>query len=221
MNERTFRTVLFCVLLSVFSATAILVLLSLGNWVQVDPEYKRWMFAILIVEVVASVLAFWKQLTGVAFLDPPDLNGEWEYVCIKDDASYKHGGKCTITVKRAPFGWEFLIRGQRMWMAHKLDGEWRRQELEAPASWENTWGTFTGEDALRYAYSVKAGDSLVQGYGWASIRKDQQGKATLLEGNFYQLPPHDPFYGFQQYTRVAQSAGAEGSSTKSSPVAVG
>ena len=200
MGDKTFRAVLFCVLLFIFCATAAIVLLSLGEWIKIDPEYKRWLFTILIVEVLASMFAFWRQLTGAPFQDPPDVAGEWEYECIREDETYKHGGTATITLTKAPFGWEFLIGGMRTWSANKINGEWHRVRVEAPASWKNAWGTFTGPDALRYAYSVQVGKVLVQGYGWALIKQDRNGK-MVLEGNFFQLPPHDPFYGFQRYTR--------------------
>jgi len=201
MSDRAFKTILFLALLAVFCATTALLLLSLVNKVHIDEEYKHWMFSILIVESVGCVVAFWKQLAASTFEEPPDVAGDWEYECIRDDGTYKHGGSCTIVVRKAPLGWEFLISGKRTWLARKLNGQWKTERLEAPASWENTWGTFTGHDSLRYAYSIKAGADLVQGYGWASITKNTDGQPALMEGNFFQLPPHDPFYGFQRYTR--------------------
>jgi hypothetical protein len=203
MSDKTLRAVLFYTLLVVFCVTAILELASLAGWqiIHIDPDYKLKLFTLLIAEVIASIFAFWKQLSGNQFGDPPQVEGAWEYECIKDDETYKHGGSCKIALKRASLGWEFTIQGKRTWMANKINGEWQRENLAAASSWENTWGTFTGNDALRYAYSINTKGNLVQGYGWATIAKDSEGRPNLMEGNFFQLPPHDPFYGFQRYWR--------------------
>lgn len=201
MSEKTLRAVLFYVLLTVFCVTAGIELASVAGKLKIDPTYQNKLFYILIVEAVASIFAFWKQLSGEKFKDPPDVDGAWEYECIKDDETYKHGGECKIFVRRASFGWEFSIQGKRTWMANKVDGVWNKEMLAAASSWENTWGTFTGDDSLRYAYSINTKGTLVQGYGWASIAKDAKGKPNVMEGNFFQLPPHDPFYGFQKYWR--------------------
>jgi len=203
MRDKEFRVILFWLFVAIFAATAILAVLSVPGWIPgVDHATRDKLFEGLIVEVVASVFAFWKQLTGKAFSDPPEVGGAWEYECIRDDETYKHGGTCQIEVKRGTFGWEFYLAGKRTWIAKRAEGEWDRKDLQAQLAWENTWGAFTGNDALRYAYSIKTQSHLVQGYGWASIKNDRGGVPVLMEGNFFQLPPHDPFYGFQRFRRL-------------------
>jgi hypothetical protein len=175
-----------------------------GFFPNLDPKTKEWMYGTLIVEAAASILAFWKQLIANPFSDPPEVGGDdWEYECIKDGETYKHGGFCSIKVRKGILGWEFHIDGQRCWKAEMVNGEWVRKKFEAEYAWENSWGTFTGENALRYGYSVKVGEHLVQGYGSAVVKKNKDGKVVLMEGNFFQLPPHDPFYGFQRYRRIS------------------
>ena len=200
MKDSTFKTILFYAFLLIFLATAVLILLSLAGYLPgLDAAYKKALFTMLIVEVIAGIFGFWKSLT--AFSDPPDVSGEWDYECTREGGERRHGGTCRIDVKKGPLGWEFTISGKRTWLARKVDGQWKPEELGVQFFWENTWGTFTGSDALRYAYSINVGGSLVQGYGWASIKRNGDKKPMVLEGNFYQLPPHDPFYGEQRYTR--------------------
>jgi hypothetical protein len=201
MNEKTLRAILFYVLIAVFCVSAGIDLASVAGKLSIDPEYKNKLFYVLIVEAIASIFAFWKQISGEHFSDPPEIDGVWKYECIREDDTYKHGGVCEISLKRASFGWEFSIRGKRTWFAHKVNGAWETESLAAVSGWENTWGTFTGDDSLRYAYSINTKGTLVQGYGWATIGKDEGNKPNLMEGNFFQLPPHDPFYGYQRYWR--------------------
>ena len=129
MNKNAQQTTLFFVLLVVFLATAIIALLSLiGFFPNMDPKTKDWMYGSLIVEVAASIFAFWKQLTGNPFSEPPDVAGDdWEYECIKSGETYKHGGTCSIKVRPGPLGWEFQIDGQRHWKADMVDGQWAIQ----------------------------------------------------------------------------------------------
>lgn len=204
MKQDAFRTVLFWAFLLIFLATAALVLLSLVGRVQIDESYKKWMFSILIVEVVGCIIAFWKQL-NVSFSDPPDIAGEWEYECIREDASYKHGGNCAITLQKSSFGWEFSIHGQRTWMAQKKDENWEKKVLEAPYSWESSWGTFLSDNELRYGYSIQVGEVVIQGYGFLTIPNIKDKKPSSIEGNFYQLPPGNRFYGFEKYQRINTS----------------
>lgn len=203
MTKSSQQTTLFLVLLTIFLATAVIALMSIiGYFPNMDTTTKQWMYKGLIAEAAASIFAFWKQLSGNPFSDPPNVDGDdWEYECIRDGETYKHGGTCSIKVKAAKLGWEFHIDGQRHWKAEMIDGQWVTKKFEAVYAWENAWGSFTGEDALRYGYSVKVGEHLIQGYGSAIIKKGKDGKIVLMEGNFFQLPPHDPFYGFQRYKR--------------------
>lgn len=223
MSNKTFRAVLFYVLIAIFLASVTVTILGLigGDRVHVDQLFLKTMMGALILEPVAAVIAFWKQLTGEHLEDPPDVSGKWEYLCIREDDTYKHGGDCEIKIKKAAFGWEFSIQGKRRWMASKHDGVWKEEKLIAIASWNDTWGTFTGSDSLRYAYSVNIRGKVVNGYGWATIA-NQGTRPIVMEGNFYQLPPHDPFYGYQIYWRPGSRPGhvqvPENCSLKEAPV---
>ncbi len=201
MNDRTFRTVLFYALLAVFLSTAAITFRSFLWPTPGLKDYQGKFVAILIVESVASIFAFWRQL-NVKFSDPPKIDGsDWTYECIRQGDTYKHGGRCTIVVKKGILGWEFEINGQRLWDATYAEAGWVRRDFQTPYPWENTWGTFTNCDALRYGYSVLKEDKTIHGYGSAKVMKKVEGKVVLMEGHFYQLPPHDPFFGFQRYVR--------------------
>jgi hypothetical protein len=208
VSNKTFRAVLFYVLLSIFCATAVVEIAALWGIRKLPDDVQPKLFTLLITEVIASVFAFWKQINAKPFSDPPPINGRWEYECIREDNTYKHGGFCSIEIRQERFGWEFRIGGKRTWVAKRKDGtkesDWERETLAAPSHWENTWGTFTGTDNMRYAYSVNSGGRVIQGYGWASIKFDDKGEPNVMEGNFFQLPPHDPFFGGQRYWRVDQ-----------------
>jgi hypothetical protein len=201
MTNRDFKAVLFWVLIAIFVASAALTLMGLIGYGNISPTFLKAMFGALIAETATTIFAFWKKISGDSFEEPPDVGGTWEYECIREDESYKHGGKCEIFVKKAQFGWEFSIRGERDWMAFKIDGEWKVEELNAAAAWKNTWGTFTGDDSLQYGYSVNIRGKIIEGYGSATIARDAGRRPKSMRGNFYQLPPHDPFYGFQKYWR--------------------
>jgi hypothetical protein len=97
------------------------------------------------------------------------------------------------------------MHGKRTWMAKKQGSDWQKTILEAPYSWESSWGTFLGDDELRYGYSIQVLEMVIQGYGFLNIKSFQDKKPAIIEGNFYQLPPGNPFYGSEKYTRIKDS----------------
>jgi hypothetical protein len=206
MKSETFMTVLFWVLLIIFVATAILILLALISVVQMEDYYKKTLFGALIVELVGCVFTFWKKLTA-SFSTPPDISGEWEYECMKEDELYAHGGVCNITIKKSEFGWAFTIQGKRTWIANrqKKSDNWNSEWLDSPPSWESNWGAFLDTNELRYGYTIQIPGKVILGYSFLNIPEIQNKKATKMEGNFYQLPPNDTFYGSEKYTRKVDS----------------
>lgn len=201
MSNKTFRAILFYVLLAICLSSTVVTILDLIGYGHVDKTFLRTMMGVLIVELVAAALAFRKQLTGEHFDEPPQIEGEWIYECLREDENYKHGVTCKIFITRAAFGWESVIKGERHWMAKRTDGTWVVEKLNAVAAWENTWGTFTGNDSLRYGYRVNVRGRWIDGYGSAVVDRDESDRPKTMRGNFYQLPPNDPFYGFQRYWR--------------------
>lgn len=201
MKQGVYRAIIFGSLLLIFLATAALVILSLAGFVDIESSYKNLLVSVLIVEVIGAIFTFWKQL-NTSFPDPPDISGEWEYECVRNDANYKHGGFCSITKDRTKFGWEFTIHGKRTWMATKKDGDWQKTTLEAPYSWDSIWGAFCSNDELRYFYSVSSSGTVNQGYGDLNITQYQNKKPSVLEGNFGLLPPSESFYGSERYVRI-------------------
>jgi len=202
IHQDKYKVILFVAFLLIFLATAVVVILSLIGVVSVDENYEKALFGALILEVIGCIITFWRQLNTSSFSNPPDISGEWEYECIRDDLSYKNGGYCSITKNKSIYGWEFAMRGKRTWMANNKNGEWQKTILEAPYSWDSSWGTFFRDDKLKYGYSIQILGMVVQGYGFLNITSFQGKNPVIIEGNFYQLPPGNPFYGSEKYIRI-------------------
>jgi hypothetical protein len=201
MKQDTYRAILFGAFLLIFLATAAVVILSLVGLVNIEDSYEKALFGALILEVVGCIITLWKQLNSSSS-NPPDISGEWEYECTRDDITCKHGGYCSITVNNSTFGWEFSMHAKRTRMEKKKDGDWQKTILEAPYAWDSSWGAFLGDDELRYGYSIQVPEMVIQGYGFLNITSFQDKKPSIIEGNFYQLPPGNPFYGSERYTRI-------------------
>jgi Protein kinase domain len=156
---------------------------------------------------VLSRSAFWfatliiAVLTGFLFdrfiYSPsvPDFSGEWEYECAALDKEYSHGGTCLMEARRSQYGVEFKIIGQRKW---RKIGKGDREEIEFV--WHNSWGLITGNNSLRFEYSVERPEGPIFGYGWAHI-EFENGKPKRVKGNFYQVPPIDPLFGRMEFKK--------------------
>jgi len=204
LSQNKFLPVLFYTFLALFCLTAAIELCALVGWVHLDPTYEAKLFTAVIVEVAGSIFAFWKQLSGGKFSEPPAVDGGWEYECVREDGTYKHGGVCKLFVTREALGWEFSIQGRRTWIANNVNNQWQRKDLPAPYSWDSSWGTFTGNDSLRFEYSLNAEEKSIHGYGWMSITSHDASKPAELVGNSYQLPPFEPFYGSLRFWRTSK-----------------
>jgi hypothetical protein len=67
-------------------------------------------------------------------------------------------------------------------------------------NWHSDWGMITGNNKLKFEYSVQRPEGSIVGYGWADIRTEN-GKSTLIEGNFYQMPPVEPLFGWMRFIK--------------------
>lgn len=61
MNPRAVRTTLFVTFLAIFVATAVLTLLAIAGVVHIDEGYLKALFASLILEIVAAMLALFRS----------------------------------------------------------------------------------------------------------------------------------------------------------------
>lgn len=203
VTQSKFQSVLFYTFLVLFCITTIVELCAMIGIVHMEPDYEHKLFYAIVIEIAGAIVSLWKQIFDRPFIEPPMLDGDWEYECIREDGTYKHGGVCRIFVERGSFGWEFTIQGTRLWKADGNGEQWDSREiLPAPLGWQSSWGTFTGNDSLRFEYTIQRAGAVIHGYGTVAVSKRQEEQATELLGNFYQLPPHDPFYGSQRFWRT-------------------
>jgi hypothetical protein len=125
----------------------------------------------------------------------PDFSGNWTYRCNAIDVDYKHGGVCTLEAKAGEYGIGFNISGTRQW----------RQYSNAPVqnitfNWHSKWGILTDSNRFQFEYEVEKNNGIIHGFAWGDI-KYENGKPFSLSGNFYQVPPTDPLFGFMTFTK--------------------
>jgi hypothetical protein len=58
----------------------------------------------------------------------------------------------------------------------------------------------TSSNKLRFDYTVQRPEGAVIGYGWAEI-VSKDGRPELVKGNFYQVPPVDPLFGWMEFKK--------------------
>jgi hypothetical protein len=215
MTPKQMRDGLFGAFFLIFLCTAAITLLGITSIRPIPEGYLKPLFTSLILEVVGAMVILFR----VYFLDKPsaempDIEGDWKYRCTRDGDEHQHGGTCNIHVEQTAFGIEFVIIGQRLWTAKKVNGMWQRLVLESPQDWRNSWGAITDKDTMRYDYSIENKGGNVHGYSWATIKDNLQGKPVSFVGKFYQLPPFDPFFGRQEFQRMSDSSDTEWALTK-------
>ncbi len=191
------KTVLFFSVIGIFVLTAIVTLLGVAGVLPIQSEYLKGLYGALLLELVAAVIGFFKTIKLNEPEPPPipDLTGDWTYLCTAHDKDYQHGGGCTFETSRTSYGLELRVLGQRLWY-QEAQGE--RKKITW--NWHSSWGMITGENKIKFEYSVEQKEGSIKGYVWADIVVDH-GKPVELKGNFYQLPPYNPLFGNLEFHR--------------------
>ena len=128
----------------------------------------------------------------------PDFAGEWTYECDAIDKEYRHGGTAKLRAERTAYGINLFIEGTREW---RQLGKAPREDIQF--KWHSSWGTLTAADKFTFEYNVEKSDAIIHGFAWGDITFKNQ-KPTLLDGNFYQVPPTDPLFGHMVFKRVGR-----------------
>ncbi|MBW8683553.1 hypothetical protein [Chitinophaga rhizophila] len=198
-------------------------------WAFVKRRPKDFAFLIILLFFLCTTIIFGLRLNGqkvtLPFIDQyvrvvpegtpntvtaTQLNkysqivGSYKYRC--KSIPKNHGGLCRIEIISTDNGLQWKLTGERRWEEIK-DSSGKvilLDKLDIPFQWETTWGDFISDNKIAYRYEITKTDRHIKGYAEGSVVN-----ANYITGNYWQLPPDDPLYGFFEFKRQIDNTDVE------------
>lgn len=202
MNIHDAHLAIVWVVIGAFVITFFVTILALCNKIAIPRPYLRALFVKMLLEVIAA--GFFLFYTGFKKAPTVDISGEWKYRCSAHGTNYQHGGICTIRMKDSVFGEEWTLSGQRLWTRAWTDSKTNDTIIKPSFHWSTSWGQITGDDNLKFTYTIETSEGTIQGFCTGVIRSEN-GRPNFIRGNFYQLPPYRPLFGGLEFQRMTNS----------------